>query len=106
LSFTAAVAYSLSAKNQVVAEDDDALPNITVRQPSKDLGIRTRRDLLPGAAPVPALRLSDELDTLREAREAARPSSPSKKPAKSAAIRPAAKKPPADLKDPFGAGGE
>ena len=106
LSFTAAVAYSLSGgpKKQVVAEDDDSMPNITVRQPSKDLGIGTRRDLLPGAGPTPALRLTDELDTLHEAREAARPSSPAKKPAKSAAIRPAAKKPPADLKDPFGKG--
>jgi eukaryotic-like serine/threonine-protein kinase len=108
LSFTAAVAYSLSSapKEQVVAEEDDAMPNITVRQPSKDLGIRTRRDLLPGAPPTPTLRLSDELDTLHEAREAARPSSLAKKPAKSAAIRPTAKKAPADLKDPFGKGGE
>ena len=107
-SFTAAVAFSLSSapKQQAAAEDDDALPNITVRQPSKDLGIRTRRDLLPGAPPTPALRLSDELDTLHEAREAARPSSSAKKPPKSAAIRPTAKKPPADLKDPFGKGGE
>jgi hypothetical protein len=62
--------------------------------------------LLPGAGPTPALRLTDELDALHEAREAARPSSPAKKPAKGAAIRPAAKKPPADLKDPFGNGGE
>jgi hypothetical protein len=107
LSFTAAVAFSLSsAPKQVAAEEDDAMPNITVRQPSKDLGIRTRRDLLPGAPPTPALRLSDELDTLREAREAARPTSPTKKAAKSAAIRPTARKPPADLKDPFGKGGE
>ena len=106
LSFTAAVAYSLSSgpKRQAVVEDDD-LPNITVRQPSKDLGIGTRRDLLPGAGPKPALRLTDELDALHEAREAARPS-PAKKPAKGAVNRPVAKKPPVDLKDPFGDGGE
>jgi serine/threonine protein kinase len=107
LSFTAAVAFSLSsASKEPLADEDDALPNITVRQPSKDLGIRTRRDLLPGAPPAPALRLSDELDTLHEARVAARPSTPAKKPAKSAAIRPTVKKPPADLKDPFGEVGE
>jgi eukaryotic-like serine/threonine-protein kinase len=108
LSFTAAVAFSLSSASnkEVVGDEDDAPPSISVRQPSKDLGIRTRRDLLPGALPPPTLRLSDELDTLREAREAARPSSPAKKPSKSAAIRPAAKKPPADLKDPFGKDGE
>jgi eukaryotic-like serine/threonine-protein kinase len=107
LSFTAAVAFSLSrAPKEPVADEDDALPNITVRQPSKDLGIRTRRDLLPGAPPAPALRLSDELDTLHEAREAARPSPPAKKTVKSAAIRPITKKPPADLKDPFGEVGE
>jgi eukaryotic-like serine/threonine-protein kinase len=109
VSFTAAVAYSLSSapNKQAVAEDDDSLPNITVRQPSKDLGIGTRRDLLPGAGPKPALRLTDELDMLHEAREAARPTAPARKPAKAAAIRPtAAKKPPADLKDPFGKGGE
>ena len=104
LSFTAAVAYSLSGapKKQVVAEDDDSVPNITVRQPSKDLGIGTRRDLLPGAGPASALRLSDELDSLHEVREAARTSSAAKKPAKGVAPRPTVKKPPADLKDPFG----
>ena len=110
LSFTAAVTYSLSSapKKQVVAEDDDSLPNISVRQPSKNLGIATRRDLLPSSGPAPAMRLSDELDTLHEAREAARTATGAKKPAAKAAARaPApAKKPPADLKDPFGKGGE
>ena len=88
-----------------MAEDDESMPNISVRQPSKDLGIATRRDLLPGATPAPALRLSDELDTLHEAREAARGAN-TKKAASKAAPRPAAKKPAADLKDPFGKGGE
>jgi serine/threonine-protein kinase len=109
LSFTAAVVFSLSSapKKQAVVEDDESVPNITVRQPSKDLGIATRRDLLPGA-PAPAMRLSDELDTLHEAREAARLTTSSKKPAPKSAPRPAptAKKPAADLKDPFGKGGE
>jgi len=110
LSFTAAVAYSLSSapKTQVVAEEDEPFPNISVRQPSKDLGIATRRDLLPGAGPKPALRLTDELDALHEAREAARSTTSSKKPGPKAAARATAavKKPPADLKDPFGKGGE
>ena len=109
LSFTAAVVFSLSGtpKKQAVAEDDESLPNITVRQPSKDLGIATRRDLLPGA-PAPALRLTDELDTLHEAREAARLTTSAKKPAAKGVARPptAAKKPAPDLKDPFGKGGE
>ena len=110
LSFTAAVAFSLSSapKKQAAVEDDESLPNITVRQPSKDLGIATRRDLLPGT-PAPAMRLTDELDALHEAREAARVTATSKKPAKPAARAPAAaaaKKPAADLKDPFGKGGE
>jgi hypothetical protein len=108
LSFTAAVAYSLSSapKKQVVAEADDSSLNITVRKPSKDLGIGTRRDLLPNTGPAPALRLSDELDALHEAREVARTSSTAKKPAKGAAARPTPKKAPVDLKDPFGKGGE
>jgi serine/threonine protein kinase len=108
LSFTAAVAYSMSGapKKQVVAEDDESLPSIGVRAPSKNLGIGTRRDLLPSNGPGPALRLSDELDALHEAREVARTSSTAKKPAKGAAARPTAKKPPADLKDPFAKGGE
>jgi serine/threonine protein kinase len=109
LSFTAAVAFSLSGapKKQTVAEDDESLPNITVRQPSKNLGIATRRDLLPGA-PAPAMRLTDELDTLHEAREAARHTTSSKKPAAKGVTRPptATKKPAPDLKDPFGKGGE
>jgi serine/threonine protein kinase len=110
LSFTAAVAFSLSSapKKQVAVEDDESLPNITVRQPSKDLGIATRRDLLPGA-PAPAMRLTDELDALHEAREVARVTATSKKAAKTPARPPAAaaaKKPPADLKDPFRKGGE
>jgi len=108
LSFSAAVAYSLSGapKKQTVADDDESLPAITVRQPSKNLGIATRRDLLPGAGPAPALRLNDELEVLHEAREVARSSAPSKKPAAKSTPRPASKKPPADLKDPFGKGGE
>jgi serine/threonine-protein kinase len=106
LSFTAALAYSLSSapKKQLVVEDDDALPNITVRQPSKDLGIATRRDLLPGAEPMPTARLTDELDSLHEARELGRVAAP-KKTVKSTRSS-AGKKPPADLKDPFGKGGE
>jgi eukaryotic-like serine/threonine-protein kinase len=108
LSFTAAVAYSLSSSpKRVAVEEDDTPPNITVRTPSKDLGIATRRDLLPGATPPPAMRLSDELDTLHEAREVARTATGSKKPApKAPAPRPAAKKPAADLKDPFGKGAQ
>lgn len=105
LSFTIAVTYSLSASNKQVAVDDDddeALPHIVVRQPSKDLGIATRRDLLPGAAPSPSMRLADELDSLREARELARSAStPKKPPTKAAAPRPTSKKLAADLKDPF-----
>jgi serine/threonine protein kinase len=108
LSFTAAVAYSLSSapKKQVVADDDDSLPNISVRQPSKDLGIATRRDLLPHSGAAPAMRLTDELDALHEAREVARSTAATKKPTPKGAARPPAKKPPADLKDPFGKGGE
>jgi serine/threonine protein kinase len=107
LSFSGAVAYSLSsqpAKRASVVEDDEPVPNRTVRQPSKNLGIATRRDLLPGAASSPSLRLTDELDSLREARELAR-SAPAavKKPPK--VTRAPAKKAPVDLKDPF-AGGE
>lgn len=72
-----------------------------------DLSIGTRRDLLPGA-PAPALRLSDELDSLHEAREVARIASAAKKPnaAGQAPIRPVAKKPVPDLKDPFADQGE
>jgi serine/threonine protein kinase len=108
LSFTAAVAYSVSSapKKQAAAEDDDSLPNISVRQPSKDLGIATRRDLLPGSGPAPAMRLTDELDALHEAREAARTTTSVKRPTAKGAPRPPAKKPAADLKDPFGKGGE
>ena len=108
LSFSAAVAYSLSGSpKRVAVEEDDSTPNIHVRTPSKDLGIATRRDLLPGATPAPAMRLSDELDTLHEAREVARTGAgTSKKPAPKAPSRPAAKKPAADLKDPFGNGGQ
>jgi hypothetical protein len=54
LSFSAAVGYSLLSsqpKKTATVEDDEPLPNVTVRQPSKDLGIRTRRDLLPGGRP-------------------------------------------------------
>ena len=110
VSFTAAVAYSLSGvpTTHAAVEEDDSPPNIRVRQPSKDLGIATRRDLLPGA-PAPALRLSDELESLHEAREAARAGvgvGAKKSTAKGAVARPSAKKPAADLKDPFGTGGE
>jgi serine/threonine protein kinase len=110
LSFSAALAYSLSSQpKKVVVEDDEPSSNINVRQPSKDLGIATRRDLLPGAAPMPSMRLSDELDSLHEARSLAHNASGSKKaaPPRPAPVRPAtAKKAPADLKDPFRSGGE
>ena len=103
-SFSAALAFSMSGqtKKAAVVDDDEPLPNIVVRQPSKDLGIRTRRDLLPGAAPLPAssVRLSDELDSLHEARELAKKAT-TRKPASKAPARLAAKKPAADLKDPF-----
>jgi hypothetical protein len=103
VSFSAAVGFSLYSQPKKVAavDDDEPLPNITVRQPSKDLGIRTRRDLLPGAAPLPSVPLQQELDALHEARELAR-NAPPKKPAPRGAVRPA-KKPAGDLKDPFGA---
>jgi serine/threonine-protein kinase len=110
LSFSVAVAYSLSAsKKQTVAEDDEPLPNIVVRQPSKDLGIATRRDLLPGAAPTASMRLTDELESLREAREVARSATtaPKKSASNKIAPRPVApKKVTADLKDPFASRGE
>ena len=109
ISFSVAVAYSLSGstKKPVAFEDDEPVPNMTVRQPSKNLGIGTRRDLLPGA-PAPAVRLSDELDSLHEAREVARTAGGAKKPSApgKAPSRPAAKKPAVDLKDPFASGGE
>jgi eukaryotic-like serine/threonine-protein kinase len=103
VSFSAAVGYSLYSqpKKTAVVEDDEPLPNITVRQPSKDLGIRTRRDLLPGAPPLSSVPLRDDLDALHEARELARNTPPSKKPAPRTAAR-SVKKPAADLKDPFG----
>ncbi len=104
VSFSAAVAYSLSTQPAKTVEDDEPLPNVVVRQPSRDLGIRTRRDLLPGAIPMPSstVRLSDELESLREARELARTATVAKKPTtKSPARAQLAKKPPADLKDPF-----
>jgi serine/threonine protein kinase len=100
-SFSAAVIFSMSSQPKPTASsDDDDAPPVMVRQPSKNLGIGTRRDLLPGAAPLPSVPLSEELDSLREAREVARAASTSKKTAK-AAPRAMAKKPPADLKDPF-----
>lgn len=107
LSFSAAVAYSWSSQSedkQTLEEDD--VPSITVRKPSKDLGIRTRRDLLPGATPLPKTQLlNDELDSLREARELAHSASSTPKKAP-AAVKPsprqAPKKPAPDLKDPFG----
>jgi serine/threonine-protein kinase len=102
LSFSGAVAYSLSREptQRAVVEDDEPLPNIVVRQPSKNLGIATRRDLLPGAPSTPSLRLTDELDSLREARELAR-SAPASAKRPSKAPRAPAKKSTADLKDPF-----
>jgi len=106
VSFSAAVAYSLStAPKNAAVEDDEPMPNIVVRQPSKDLGIATRRDLLPGALPAPSVRLSDELDSLREAREMARSVNTPKKAAKPASKAPV-KKATTDLKDPFGTHGE
>jgi serine/threonine-protein kinase len=109
LSFSAALAFSLSSQPKKAAANDEDEPssNITVRQPSKDLGIATRRDLLPGAAPLPTMRLSDELDSLHDARAlAARPAATSKKAAAKTAPRPPAKKAAVDLKDPFRSGGE
>jgi eukaryotic-like serine/threonine-protein kinase len=106
-SFSVAVAYSLSAAPKHGAfDDDEPSPNIVVRQPSKDLGIATRRDLLPGAMPTPSVRLSDELDSLREARELGRSVTPVKKPLSKPAARPPVKKVTADLKDPFASRGE
>jgi serine/threonine protein kinase len=108
VSFSAAVAYSLSSQphKPPVVEEDEATPNVVVRRPSKDLGIATRRDLLPGAPPVSSVLLSDELDSLHEARALAQSASAAKKGASKAPARPAAKKAPADLKDPFGAKSE
>ena len=108
VSFSAAVAYSMSSqpKKAPVAEDEEASPNIVVHRPSKDLGIAPRRDLLPGAAPMPSVRLSDELDSLHEARALAQSASAAKKGASKPAARPSSKKGPADLKDPFGPSGE
>jgi serine/threonine protein kinase len=107
ISFSVAVAYSLAGapKKAVALEDDEPLPNIGVRQPSKNLGIGTRRDLLPGT-PAPALRLTDELDSLHEAREVARAAGSKKPTLARPANRPATKKPAVDLKDPFASGGE
>jgi hypothetical protein len=107
LSFSAAVALSVSSqpKKPHSVDDDEPLPNISVRQPSKDLGIATRRDLLPGAMPTPSTRLSDELDSLREARELGRSSAGPKKPPRPWRRSPR-QKAPADLKDPFGQRGE
>jgi eukaryotic-like serine/threonine-protein kinase len=108
LSFSAAVAFSLSGQVRPAAVvDDDELPaSISVRQPSKDLGIATRRDLLPNAHALPtsSVRLTDELDSLHEARELSLRAATSggKKTSTKGAPRPTAKKAPADLKDPFG----
>jgi serine/threonine-protein kinase len=107
-SFSVAVVYSSVGASQAQAEEDD-LPHVVVRQPAKALGIRTRRDLLPGGAAVPlpsaAMRLSDELDSLHEARTVARSAAMTKK-TQTAMAKPSArtvpKKPPVDLKDPFG----
>jgi len=103
VSFSAAVAYSLSSgpKKSALGDDDEATSNIVVRQPSKDLGIATRRDLLPGAAPMPSMRLTDELDSLHEARALAQGASVAKKGAAKIVARPVAKKGAVDLKDPF-----
>jgi len=108
VSFSAAVAYSLSSvpKKPAAVEEDDALPNVVVRMPAKDLGIGTRRDLLPGAAPLPSMRLSDELDSLHEARALAQGASAAKKSSPKAAVRSPVKKVAGDLKDPFAKGGE
>jgi serine/threonine protein kinase len=108
VSFSAAVAYSVSSQptKARVAEDDEASPNIVVHRPSKDLGIAPRRDLLPGAAPMPSMRLNDELDSLHEARSLAQSAGAAKKGTSKPAARPSPKKAPADLKDPFGASGE
>lgn len=105
-SFSAALAFSMSSqpKPAPVVDDDEATPNVVVRQPSKNLGIGTRRDLLPGATPLPSVPLSDELDSLHEARSLARSATSAKKPAGKAPARVAAKKPATDLKDPFGKG--
>jgi eukaryotic-like serine/threonine-protein kinase len=109
LSFTGTLAYSLSSqppKQEAAVEEDEPLPIVTVRQPSKNLGIATRRDLLPGAPPMPAARLTDELDTLQEARELAR-TAVGPAPKKPAVRSPAkSKRPAGDLKDPFGQAAE
>jgi serine/threonine-protein kinase len=107
VSFCAAVAYSLSGETKKApAVEEEERAEVHVRRPSKDLGIATRRDLLPGATPMPSMRLSDELDSLHEARELARGASAAKKPAARGAPRSAVKKAPADLKDPFAGGNE
>jgi eukaryotic-like serine/threonine-protein kinase len=109
-SFSVALAYSWFGAPDAQADDDDPVAHVVVRQPSKDLGIRTRRDLLPGgsprALPSAAMRLNDELDSLQEVREVARGATQAKKTQPASAkspARPAQKRPPADLKDPFGA---
>ncbi|HYJ08722.1 MAG TPA: serine/threonine-protein kinase, partial [Polyangiaceae bacterium] len=90
-SFFAAVAFSTSVngKKAAVVDDEEPLPNIELRQPSKGLGIRTRRDLLPGAAPLPSMRLSEELDSLEEARELAKTATTKKPSGKTPARLPA-----------------
>jgi hypothetical protein len=96
LSFSVAVGYSLLARPQhVVSDESEPTPVVAVRQPSKDLGIRTRRDLLPGAQPLPAaVALSDELDSLHEARQLARSATSGKKPGgKAPTTRTVVKKP-------------
>jgi serine/threonine-protein kinase len=96
LSFSAAVAYSVL--RQPAPEPDDEPPPVVVRQPSSDLAISPRRDLLPGAAPLPSVPLSDDLAALAEARELARKGPAAKRPPRT---RPAAKRLATDLKDPF-----
>ncbi len=102
-SFSAALAFSSSSqpKQTAVADEDDATPNVVVRQPSKNLGIGTRRDLLPGAVPLPSVSLREELDSLHEARAVARAALSAKKPSPKAPIRSSSKSPASDLKDPF-----
>jgi eukaryotic-like serine/threonine-protein kinase len=108
VSFSAAVAYSLSTSSSSrAADDDESAPSIVVREPSKNLGIAKRRDLLPGAAPLPAAKQQDDEDMLRQFQQAARAATSStRKPATKPAAAPrpvaaSAKKPAVDLKDPF-----
>jgi hypothetical protein len=106
-SFSAALALSVSSapSPSAAADDDDASATIGVHQPSKDLGIATRRDLLPGAAPLPKAQAhpNDDLDALGAALTAAANAGgvPKKLTRKPVALPSVAKRSARDLKDPF-----